>query len=222
MEMSELPTPGDILTNAQLMEDFAIGMMGGMRRSKKNNLLVLVSDYTKGLYEDHWEGDVLHYTGMGKVGDQTLSSQNKTLAESLQTDIEVHLLEVFKPTEYTYVGKVHLASEPYKEQQQDDNGNMRSVYMFPVTPSDASHIPEPKPETLHQLEGNREKTLRKKSIAELKALAQSSSGKTNRRKVEGEQIVRNSAVTTYVKKAANGLCDLCENDAPLKRTVSPI
>lgn len=40
--------------------------MGGMRRSKTTNTLVIVSDYTKGIYHDKWIGGVLHYTGMGK------------------------------------------------------------------------------------------------------------------------------------------------------------
>ena len=71
--MNALPNPGQTFNNQQLMETFSIGMMGGMRRSHENNLLVLVSDYTKGLYEDHWEGNVLHYTGMGKIGDHAHS-----------------------------------------------------------------------------------------------------------------------------------------------------
>jgi 5-methylcytosine-specific restriction protein A len=59
--------PGDILSNDELMSKFDVGLMGGMRRSTKNNCLVIVSDSTKGLYDDRWEGPTLHYTGMGKV-----------------------------------------------------------------------------------------------------------------------------------------------------------
>jgi 5-methylcytosine-specific restriction enzyme A len=39
-----------------------------MRRSRANNVLIVVSDHTKGLYDDRWESDVLHYTGMGTRG----------------------------------------------------------------------------------------------------------------------------------------------------------
>jgi hypothetical protein len=67
-----------------------------MRRSHTTNTLVLVSDRT-GLYEDRVEGDVFHYTGMGQVGDQTLTSQNKTLAESSSNGVSVHYFEVLKP-----------------------------------------------------------------------------------------------------------------------------
>lgn len=43
--------------------------MGGMRRSKTTNTLVIVSDYTKGIYHDKWIVGVLLYNGMGKNGD---------------------------------------------------------------------------------------------------------------------------------------------------------
>jgi 5-methylcytosine-specific restriction protein A len=53
--------------------------MGGMRRSLATNSLVLVSDHTKGIYDDRWEGNICYYTAMGLKGDQHLTSQNKTV-----------------------------------------------------------------------------------------------------------------------------------------------
>jgi hypothetical protein len=42
-----LPSPGDVLTNAEIGRRFVVGNMGGMRRSTKRNLLVLISaDFT--------------------------------------------------------------------------------------------------------------------------------------------------------------------------------
>ena len=74
---------GQIVKNADIVEIFKCGNMGGMRRSRTTNTLVIVSDYTKGLYHDKWIGGVLHYTGMGKSGDQDIHwAQNATLAES--------------------------------------------------------------------------------------------------------------------------------------------
>jgi hypothetical protein len=61
-DSQQLPSPGDVLTNAQIARRFAVGNMGGMRRSRKRNLLLLISDPFKGLYQDRWEGDVLHYS----------------------------------------------------------------------------------------------------------------------------------------------------------------
>ena len=104
-----------------------------MRRSNKRNLLVLISDPFKGLYQDRWEGEVLHYTGMGPTGDQSLTyAQNRTLAKSPNTGIPVHLLEALEPLKYTYAGEVKLIGAPYQEEQLDDAGNARRVWMFPV------------------------------------------------------------------------------------------
>lgn len=50
---------GQILKNADIVDAFKCGNMGGMRRSKATNTLVIVSDYTKGIYHDKWIGGVL-------------------------------------------------------------------------------------------------------------------------------------------------------------------
>ena len=102
------------------MDLFQCGISGGMRRSRKTNSLVVVSDHTRGVYKDRWEGDVLHYTGMGLKGDQNIDhSQNRTLNESRSNGVEVHLFEVFTPTQYVYRGRVELVADadPYREVQ---------------------------------------------------------------------------------------------------------
>lgn len=63
---------GQCINNEDIRRIFKCGNMGGMRRSHTTGTLVIVSDYTKGLYHDKWIGGVLHYTGMGKTGDQDL------------------------------------------------------------------------------------------------------------------------------------------------------
>lgn len=81
---------GQILKNADVVKTFKCGNMGGIRRSKITNTLVIVSDYTKGIYHDKWIGGVLHYTGMGKSGDQDINlAQNATLAECGNNGIDV-------------------------------------------------------------------------------------------------------------------------------------
>jgi len=122
-----------VITNDQLRSIFAVGNMGGMRRSTLKNLLVIVSDHTKGLYKDKWVGSILHYTGMGKLDDQDYVDQNKTLAESDTNGVNVHLFEVTVQNEYRYHGLVRLAGEPYPDDQDDDEGESRKVIMFPVT-----------------------------------------------------------------------------------------
>ena len=96
---------GQIIKNADIVGIFKCGNMGGMRRSRTTNTLVIVSDYTKGLYHDKWIGGVLHYTGMGKSGDQDIHwAQNATLAESDYNGVDVHLFEVIDAGEYIYCG----------------------------------------------------------------------------------------------------------------------
>ncbi|MGH4118802.1 hypothetical protein [Clostridium sp.] len=66
--------------NYDIMDTFGCSGQGGMRRSRKTNALVLVSNHFKSIYDDRWYGDIFHYTGMGQNGDQSLEfMQNKTL-----------------------------------------------------------------------------------------------------------------------------------------------
>ncbi len=111
---------GTILSNSDIVSEFKCGNMGGMRYSRKSNTLVLVSDPFKGFYEDCWHGDVLHYTGMGKEGDQTLDgNQNRRLFESDTNGVDVYLFEVNIPKEYTYIGAVGLADAcPFYKQDR--------------------------------------------------------------------------------------------------------
>lgn len=124
---------GDVITNQHLCEIFKCGNSGGMRRTKKLNTLVIISDHTKRFYSDQWIGKILYYTGMGKTGDQVLrGNQNITLYESNTNGVIVHLFEVYEKREYTYRGIVKLAEEPYQTTQVAVDGTTRKVWIFPV------------------------------------------------------------------------------------------
>src|SRR4051812_17473756 len=152
--------------------------MGGMRRSTKRNLLVLISDPFKGLYQDRWEDDVLHYTGMGPTGDQSLSyAQNRTLNESPTTKIPVHLLEAMEPFKYTYAGEVELFGAPYQEEQLDDERHARQVWMFPVRLKPGGAIPVLTEEQARVIEDSHAQKARQLSDDELKARAKKAEGK---------------------------------------------
>ena len=80
---------GDHLTNNELCHLFKCGNMGGMRRSKKTDTLVIISDHTKNFYHDEWKDGVLHYTGMGKNGEDVYKRQdlrNPSIMRFLPTD----------------------------------------------------------------------------------------------------------------------------------------
>lgn len=78
---------GDTISNEELVNIFKVGNMGGMRRSTKNGTLVIISDHTKGMYDDKWYGNELHYTGMGKTGDQDIKKiRTKPLLNQTKTE----------------------------------------------------------------------------------------------------------------------------------------
>ena len=80
-----------------------------MRKSKKTNTLVLVSNHVKSIYDDKWIGDVLNSTGMGTKGDQSLNyMQNPTLNESDTNGVKVHLFEILEEKKYFYQRQVKL------------------------------------------------------------------------------------------------------------------
>ena len=132
---------GNILTNRELRDRFKVSNSGGMRRGHQTNSLVLVhnttSSTTDSIYHDEWKvvngKRILHYTGMGQVGDQDINfSQNKTLSESNMNNVNIYLFSNDAPNSYKYEGKVRLSSSPYSAQQKDKNGELRKVYVFPL------------------------------------------------------------------------------------------
>ena len=207
-------TIGDIVSNEEIVQEFGVSNQGGMRRSKANNCLLIVSDHTKALYDDKWHGTVLHYTGMGRNGDQTLEgNQNKTLYESDTNDVTVHLFEVFESARYTYRGIVTLAGVPYQEEQLDEEGNMRKVWMFPLQLT-APLVPI-SAETFTALQKQKQKKAKKLSDKELLQRARANAAtQPGTQKVTQTIFVRDSAISEYAKRISNGICALCGQPAP--------
>ncbi|CEQ29970.1 HNH endonuclease [[Clostridium] sordellii] len=210
---------GDILINDDLMERFKCSGQGGMRKSNKTNTLVLISDETKGLYEDKWYGDEFHYTGMGKKGDQSLDfMQNKTLAQSNVNGVEVHLFEVFEKKKYTYVGQVKLNGEPYQAIQKDEDGLDRNVWIFKLRLIDEYEIPKVRQEIINQNTKQKERKAKKLSNEDLKEKAKEVKGKPGTRNTVSETYNRNAYVVEYTRRRANGICELCGKEAPFKNS----
>lgn len=206
---------GDIVKNSDIVEIFRVGNMGGMRRSNTNNVLVLISDHTKGFYDDKWYGDVLYYTGMGKHGDQKLNSQNRTLAESGTNGVIVHLFEVMESSKYIYEGVVTLYGTPYQTDQEDKEGNIRKVWIFPLQTN--GHIPAVDDKKLKKYKELQEKNARKLSLSQLKKKAKEhSSSNASYRQVSSNTYIRDPYVSEYAKRRAGGVCQLCGKPAPFK------
>jgi len=205
--------PGDILSNQDLGDLFGCGNSGGMRRANRTNSLVIISSHVKSIYDDRWDGDILFYTGMGQRGDQSLSFlQNKTLAESDANDVDVYLFENFKVNEYTYLGPVALVAQPFEEQQPDDSGNLRKVYIFPLKLKQGQRIISQ--QDLQDWNEKKIKRAKRLSHAELKLRASNSTAKASQYRTSVLQFVRDQYVVEYAKQLANGVCQLCDQIAP--------
>lgn len=207
--------PNDIIDNNQLRAIFKCSIQGGMRRSRKTNSLVLVSDHTKSTYEDRWIKDIFHYTGMGLTGNQSLTfHQNKTLAESRTNGVHLFLFEVFEEGKYIYIGEVELAGAPYVSQQPDVKKVIRDVYIFPLKVKGTDHPPILRKEILEKKEELVQKKAHKLSLEELELRTRYVSHETSRREVVSGVFERNPLISEYAKRRAKGICQLCNKPAP--------
>lgn len=204
-----------IIDNAKLVEIFKCSTQGGMRRATQTNSLVLVSNHVKSIYDDRWEDGVLHYTGMGMKGDQSLDfMQNKTLAQSGSNGVNLYLFEVFKEREYTYIGQVQLAANPYEEPQLDDEAHMRKVWIFPLKPIDQNSHVIIDQATLDELYSTKIKEAKRLSDEELKKRAEATPNKRGQRNTTVIQYDRSPWISEYAKRRAKGVCQLCLQPAP--------
>ena len=206
---------GEKLNNTELCKAFGCSPQGGMRRAHKTNTLVIVSNHIKSIYDDRWSDGVLHYTGMGTKGDQSLTfQQNKTLAESGTNGITVHLFEVFKDQEYTYIGEVVLDSKPYSETQDDEQGKPRTVYIFPLKLVSGDRLVEK--QDRDNVERVRSRKAKKMTLEELLALAAKGRKKATGYQQQSTSYERNVWVAELAKRLAKGQCQLCTQPAPFK------
>lgn len=207
-------TIGQVVNNNELIEKFKVGNAGGMRRSTTTGTLVIISDNTKSLYEDRWYGDELHYTGMGKKGDQSKNyKQNKTLSESNSNGVDVHLFEVLKPTEYIYQGMVKLCAEPYQEEQKDEDGLIRKVWIFPLKLVNDKVVVTNDIFEFYKLDQEKKAKSLSQHDLEIKA-KEKVNKKPSYRKITSNTYVRDQYIAEYSKIRAKGVCQLCNNPAP--------
>jgi 5-methylcytosine-specific restriction enzyme A len=213
----DIPVPGEVLSNDEVTKRFRVGNSGGMRRNLDANVLVIFSDPFKGLYQDRWDGETLHYTGMGRIGDQVLEgNQNSTLFHSRSNGVAVYLFEALEPQKHTYVGRVELEAEPYQEEQLDDEQAPRKVWMFPLRPLYGAKPPEPTDIQARAITEHQIKQLRKLTTAQLIERAMKSKAKPSRRTTRTSAYVRDTSVAECAKRLADGKCDLCEALAPFR------
>lgn len=135
---SEEISKGQILSNDDVIDKFGVGNMGGIRHSKKNNILVLCStlsdDYSDSL--DPNSGLII-YSGEGQIGDQELTKGNKKIVDSESKML--YFKEKFQEPGsrkrgaldnlYEFIGVIKYV-EHYWNDEKDKEGNERKVVKF--------------------------------------------------------------------------------------------
>lgn len=123
-------TINKIYSNDELMQIFSCSGQGGIRVSNNNKTITLTSNLTKrsdsNPYKDvkmNSKGEVI-YTGMGTEGDQSLTGQNRTLANSQTNGYRLFYFEQYKSNEYTFKGEVVLVDSPYFDNEPEINSNI--------------------------------------------------------------------------------------------------
>lgn len=211
-------------TNAEVAEGFSCAPQGGMRKSNKNNCLVLIVNHTKGLYDDQWQNDrLIHYTGMGLTGDQSFvgptSGQNKNLADSNISGLPIYLFESFQPNEYIFCGAAKLIENYFWSEQLDIENGVRKVIVFPIQ-LNIKEIPIEIIQLRNKAKDNTFergiKKVKKLDYDELAKLAHKRS-KINQytlRETRSRVYGRDPVIAMYTKRRAAGVCELCGEDAP--------
>lgn len=211
---------GQIITNKDIVEVFEVNTQGGMRRSLKNNCLILTCKHLKEkkMYDDRWEENILHYVGMGLKNDsQKFQRGNKTLRDSLDLGIRVFLFEVFKKDEYTYSGEVFLYDSPYHEIQYNYQEKCdREVIVFPLRKISENDSMD-KISELKEISA--EKIRKEKTLPELIEIYKEKTAmekELKRKSVQNTTYNRDPLLRTISLKKAQGYCQLCDSKAPFK------
>jgi 5-methylcytosine-specific restriction protein A len=222
---------GKNYTNNEIMSVFKVANSGGIRYSKTTKSIVIFSfNQIRNIkdvpYQDTWQANTIQYTGQGKSGDQTLSRNNKLLADSIKNNVSVYLFEAFTRGENRYQGRVCLVDKPYQIKEVDSDNQERQVYKFPLrllntgTHVSSNELMEHEKKQSTALDGASTETLKKIAIEASRLnseLAKEGHMKTaSSRKAETEVFIRNPAIASYVKQLANGVCALCNKPAPFK------
>lgn len=202
---------GEIVSNERLRSTFGCSLASGMARSHRTGTLLLVTAKDSP-YHDRRVGDLWYYTGMGRVGDQKMSGQNRNLAESGDSDIDVFLVERISTATYRFLGRVSLAAAPAQETQPDINGDDRFVWVFPIRLEDFGEAISDNEWLARQEE--QDAATRRFSDSEVAARAHRAQRIPTTSLVTSIAYNTSTAVRIHARRRAHGTCELCGNPAP--------
>ncbi|MGC8999235.1 MAG: YDG/SRA domain-containing protein [Candidatus Bathyarchaeia archaeon] len=131
---------GDVLSNLEISRIFGVCAQRGMRYNGSLNegirhvVLITVLHKTpeeslRNPYNDRLEGDILLYTGEGRVGDQKMVRGNLVLKRQMLEGYPVVVFEKKTPGRYMFLGQYNVLSVG-REIQPDIKGQKRKVFLY--------------------------------------------------------------------------------------------
>lgn len=137
-----IPQKNQQFTEEELQSEFDIQYMGGIRKSIKNKVIVLVhvSDPQNPTgYEDMVDEDagLVRYVGHGQ-GDQTMTMNNKVLLDSKNDGYTVLYFDKPEPNKLIFRFPVEYESHSF-EDQKNTAGLLRKVILFKLRILDKSN-----------------------------------------------------------------------------------
>jgi hypothetical protein len=127
----------------EIIKALGIGARGGIRLSRKNNIVVLffkphtgrmTLDGGRNVYNDKFDesSGLCYYTGTGQIGDQTFDNpRNRWLRDAKEDGREIHLfVQQQEGGLHKYIGKFEVQDYDSHKKQIDSTGRQRNVILF--------------------------------------------------------------------------------------------
>lgn len=198
---------------------------GGQRQggistpSNKPYIFLFTSDAGKEFgYEDGFRPDgIFEYTGEGQNGDMQWQGGNLAIRDQVKNGKTLHLFEYVKKAYVCYWGAATTVGHHWEE-RPDKNGMQRQAIVFHLAldteiKTIGGHIQKKStPPTPN---------LAKKTLSELRKLAENSPSQQSTRHAQTTIRVRSEAIKIYALKRANGICEGCGSEAPFQTKTGP-
>ena len=120
---------GEIVKHDDVCKRAGCGCMGGIRFSKKNNVVLLFTKQNSN-YDNSWKGDIFRFMGSGKSDQSIESKGNIRIAESSKNDTALCLFEWLDAVNLKYVGRMILTEAPYYETRKNKYGEKEKKVLF--------------------------------------------------------------------------------------------
>ena len=114
---SRLPGPADLARLGPYPWADVRGAHGGRRGIRKlpDGGLSLLLDYGLSGYLNCWEGEVLHYLGQGKTGDQIVTPATALMFDALEHALPARVWERVRPGEWYDLGTFEVIGVERRE-----------------------------------------------------------------------------------------------------------